>query len=211
MEALLIGVAHVLDIEKRIREILEVEQPEAVAIELDPSRLYALLNPDVRGKGDLMSRVLSGMEKKVADEYGVMPGSEMVAAYEYAREKQLPLYLIDKNFSEIMKGIRSVGLRERGKLLFSGIGSIFIPKRRLDKEMERLMENYDSAMKDFRKSFPKLARVLIDERNEHMISELLKIGINTVAVVGDAHVDGISEGLKANGVEVREVRLRDLT
>jgi len=209
VEIVLIGVAHVLDIEKKIREILEREQPEAVAIELDPSRLYALLNPDAKGKGDLMSRVLSGMEKRVADEYGVMPGSEMVAAYEYARERQLPLYLIDKSFSEIMKSIGSIGLWERGKLLFSGIGSLFIPRKRLDREMDRLMENYDSAMKEFRKSFPRLARVLIDERNEHMAIELLKIGKFTAAIVGDAHVEGISERLRANGAEVRAVRLRD--
>jgi len=33
----LVGVAHVLDIEKKIGEILEGEAPEGVAIELDPS------------------------------------------------------------------------------------------------------------------------------------------------------------------------------
>jgi len=47
----LVGVAHVLDIEKKIGEILEGEAPEGVAIELDPSRLYALLNPERRERG----------------------------------------------------------------------------------------------------------------------------------------------------------------
>jgi len=211
VQIILVGVAHVLDIEDRIREILEREQPNAVAIELDPSRLYALLNPEARGRGDLMSRVLSGMEERMADEYGVMPGSEMLAAYAYARDKNVPLYLIDRNITEIMNSIKSIGFWERTKLLFSGLTSSLIPKKRLEKEMRALMDNYDAAIGEFRKSFPRLTKALIDDRNEHMTNELIRIGAEkVVAVVGDAHVEGLSEGLQKAGADLIEVRLRDI-
>ena len=212
MHVTLVGVAHVLDIEKKIGEILEAEAPEGVAIELDPSRLYALLNPEKAGKGDAMSRALGNMEKRMADEYGVMPGSEMLAAFEYARAKALPLYLIDKNISETMNGMKKIRLRERAKLIFSSLYAALMPRKRIEREMRKVIDEYDSAMSEFRKSFPELTKVLIDDRNDHMISRLLSTeNERVVAVVGDAHVEGIAQGLRKAGVDVKVIRLREIT
>jgi len=208
----IVGVAHVLDIEKKIGEILEGEAPEGVAIELDPSRLYALLNPEKAGKGDAMSRALGNMEKRMADEYGVMPGSEMLAAFEYARAKALPLYLIDKNISETMNGMRKIRLRERVKLIFSSLYAALMPRKRMEREMRKVIDEYDSAMSEFHKSFPELTKVLIDDRNDYMVSRLLSTeNEKIVAVVGDAHVEGIAQGLRKAGVDVKVIRLKEIT
>jgi pheromone shutdown protein TraB len=45
-----------------------------------------------------------------------------------------------------------------------------------------------------------------------MISRLLSTeNEKIVAVVGDAHVEGIAQGLRASGVDVRVIRLREIT
>ena len=67
-------------------------------------------------------------------------------------------------------------------------------------------------MENMRKRYPTLVRVLIDERNEHMSKEIARVCSEherVVAVVGDAHVDGLLKLLPPD-LKVRTVRLWEL-
>jgi pheromone shutdown protein TraB len=239
VKLILVGVAHVLNIENRIIETMEKFSPDIIALELDERRYRALLEDrkmektemektemekTEKGKrkkkrgGGAMVRILSAMEKKVADEHGIMPGDEMLTAAEYASENSIPLQLIDMDFLQTIKKIKEIGLIEKLKFFFSALCSIFIPGKRVEKEMEKMVNNYDSAIKEFEKEFPKISKALIDDRNSFMairLLQLLRFG-NVLAVVGDAHIKGLEKEIRKmekedeGGVEIQEIRLRDL-
>ena len=242
MKLILVGVAHVLNIENRIIETMEKFSPNIIALELDERRYRALLEDrkEKSGKteigkkkkkkirkrkgGGAMIRILSAMEKRVADEHGIMPGDEMLAAAEYASKNGIPLQLIDMDLLQTMKKIKEIGLKEKLKFFFSATCSVFIPGKRIEKEMEKMVDNYDSAIKEFEKEFPKIAKALIDDRNSFMairLIQLLRFG-NVLAVVGDAHINGLEEEIRkmengmtekmenGNEVEIQKVRLKDL-
>ena len=67
-------------------------------------------------------------------------------------------------------------------------------------------------MENMRKKYPTLVKVLIDERNEHMSEEIARVCSEyerVVAVVGDAHVDGLLKLLPSD-LKIRTVRLWEL-
>jgi len=214
-ELRIIGTAHVSSesIEEVRRTILEME-PDVVAVELDPERYRRLMDEKLGVQRDepsfrealrhgnigviLAGWFLTYFQRKVGEDLGVKPGSEMLAAIEAAHEVGAGLALIDRDIGLTMqRAIKSMGRMEKLRF-FAGIIRSFLwkddPKDIEDlKSDDTLLE----VMEEFRKISPAAYRVLVEERDAFMAHRLLSIEEDrVVAVVGAGHRRGIEEHLQ---------------
>ncbi|MCD6573889.1 MAG: TraB/GumN family protein [Thermoplasmata archaeon] len=208
-EIVLIGVGHVFDIGTKIKNIISQEAPQAIAIELDRRRLQALLNP-VKKKGLNIYSLLSLSQAMMAKKFGVMAGNEMLAAIEFAKEKDMPLYYIDMDsYVVINKLWRKIKFKDKLKIILSAFVSLFLSKKKIEKELDKLENN--GIIEEMEKYFPELKKILVDERNEYMVRNLLRIieeYDKIVAVVGEGHINGMEDLLK-DYVKVKCIHLKD--
>ncbi|HTW39567.1 MAG TPA: TraB/GumN family protein [Thermoplasmata archaeon] len=217
---LLVGAAHVIDLEVPLRRVLGERVLDGVAIELDAERAQALFSHDEgvrRSSGaPLFARLWSRVQERLGSEMGGDgPGAEMKVAAQLARERQLPLFLIDDPIrATLAELVRTMPFKERVSLLVSAGVALFIPKRFVEKELDKYSEKPEAFQEELRKASPTLAHVLLDERNEHMAERLAALrgqGYGRMAVVvGDAHVEGLGEALRRRGVPVEAIRFREL-
>lgn len=211
-----IGTMHV---SPRSREEVQREieriKPNAVAVELDVLRLQSMISgrkADLGeslkiGRAGLVSYLLTKLEEKLGEEFGMAPGGEMLAAIETARRMGIPLLLIDEDIRIIMEKILKAPWREKflvaleGSLIFlPGIGGEIVGE-------SDILASYREMMREFRLRYPYLFRVLVEERNEIMarnlrsaVDELLIRGTKkprVVAVVGMGHKPGIEHILNS--------------
>jgi pheromone shutdown-related protein TraB len=223
----IVGTAHVSprSIEE-VKEVIERERPEAVAVELCYKRYRTLTEGiredipiiDVIKRGEtfllLFQLILSHFQKKIGEEYGVKPGDEMLAAIEKAKEIGADVLLIDRDITVTFKRFwSSLSSFEKLKLFFHYIRSLF-SKEEIDVD-EMLKEDVLSTLvKEFRKISPNAAKILIDERDEYMAANLLQAMQRynrIVAVVGAGHKDGIERAMERivrEGVSIK--RLEDV-
>ncbi|WP_297520702.1 TraB/GumN family protein [Thermococcus sp.] len=203
-----IGTMHVSpeSREEVLRTILG-ERPDAVAVELDRARFLSMqsgaemsLEDALRfGRRGLINYALAKVEEKLGDEFGMKPGEEMKAAISAAGLLGAPLYLIDEDINAILGKIASAPAREKILMALEGL-SVFLPIRPPGEESNP-MEEYRAMMLAFRRRYPYLFRVLVEERNEIMARNLISIvddlkrrGIKrpkVIAVVGLGHKQGI--------------------
>ncbi len=208
----ILGVGHVFDIHEKLRHEILNRRPKAVAVELDRARYEALKSGDKSGEAPILYRVMSLIQEKIADEYGVDPGSEMLVAISAANEIGATIALIDLPAQVVFKKMMSsMSLKEKLYLMAGMIGGMFASKDTIDREMERYEKNEDTYMAIVEKQMPTVTRVLLDERNEHMAKELVKLEEqfqNVLAVVGDGHIKGLADELENRDVEI--LRLKDM-
>lgn len=213
----LIGTGHVFDIAPRVRDEIRRRAPNVVGIELDAPRYHALRSKHRDRTGTpLVYRLLADFQTRIANEYGVEAGDEMLAAADEARSLGIPVALIDKDAQQVFRRLRhEMGFTEKARLLGSAIVSVLplLPGRSVEKQVQEMQEDYTAYFDEMAKKFPTLKRVLLDERNEHMaraLTELAGQQEQIVAVLGDGHVDGIQAILVEKGLEVETVRLKHL-
>ena len=217
---LLIGAAHVVDLAEPLRRVLGDRPLDGIAIELDPERANALLAPDgvhrsSRG-APLFARLWGLLQRRLGAEIGGgVPGAEMRAAALYAHERGLPVFLIDDPIrTTLVRLVRSMPVKERVTILLSAFVGLFVPARLVEREMDRYVEAPDDYAAELRVASPTLARVLLDERNEHMAERLEGIrarGFGRIAaVVGDAHLPGLKNALGRRGIPSEAIPFRDL-
>ncbi|MDI6723302.1 MAG: TraB/GumN family protein [Methanobacterium sp.] len=208
----IIGTAHVSakSIEEVKNTILE-KNPDVVAVELCLNRYQNLLK-ERQGdsakndfqikellKGDkltlfLLSGFLSYMQRKIGDEVGVKPGSEMMAAIDAAEEVGAKVALIDRDITITLKrAIDKMTFFEKMKFVYGLIASFFSKDETID-DIDSITEG--DALKEvmgyFQEMSPKAFDVLVTERDAYMAKMLLDINEeNVVAVVGAGHKEGI--------------------
>ncbi len=203
----LIGTMHVSprSREEVIRTIM-AEKPHAVAVELDRTRFLAMgreremtIEDALRfGRRGLINYVLAKVEEKLGEEFGMKPGEEMKAAIGAAQSLGIPLYLIDEDINVILGKIVAAPAREKLLMALEAL-AVFLPLRK--GEFGNPVEEYKLMMIQFRRRYPYLYRVLVEERNEIMARNLISIvetlklrGIRrpkVVAEVGLGHKPGI--------------------
>jgi pheromone shutdown protein TraB len=213
----LLGVAHVIDLKEKLTAALKEFKPNAIAIELDPDRLRALLEKAQGGnKGPLgrdipfTMRLWAHMQDRLASQLGDVPGSEMLLALDVSKDLKVPLVLIDDPLSTVApRLINGLSPKERVLLLVSSVVAFITPSKVVKKELEHYSESREDYVQAMRAQFPTVARVLLDERNVHMAErlKLLSKQFERIAVVlGDAHVAGIESLLKPdNEVQVNHL------
>jgi pheromone shutdown protein TraB len=91
------------------------------------------------------------------------------------------------------------------------ISSVFVSKKRVEKEIQKFEEDPEGYLKVMEDEFPELTHSLIDNRNRYMAANILKLHSmypDVIAVVGDGHIPGISELVRELNPEV--IRLKRL-
>ena len=92
-----------------VKEAVGSGRFDAVAVELDPPRLQALTDPEALAKLDLIQVIrqgrvamfaanlaLSAYQRRLAEQLGIEPGAELKQAVLEARQRDLPVHLIDR-------------------------------------------------------------------------------------------------------------------
>jgi len=210
----IIGTAHVSEksVEKVRNTILE-KKPDVVAVELCINRYNNLMNERnaidtkkefqikelIKG-GNLSLFLISGflayMQRKIGDEVGVKPGSEMLAAIDAANEVGARVVLIDRDISITLKRvIKKMSFIEKMKFMYEIMASFFTKDDDI-KNIDSITEGdvLKEVMKYFQEMSPKAYHVLVRERDAYMAKMLLNINEeNVVAVVGAGHENGIKK------------------
>ncbi len=218
---LLLGAAHVVDLSVPLRRALTDRVLDGVALELDPERAASLL-ADQRPTGGggagapLFARLWSILQRRLGAQIGGgEPGAEMRVAYSVARDRQLPVFLIDDPIRQtLLRLVQTMPFKERVTLLVGAIVGLFVPAKLVAREMDRYTEAPEEFSTQLREASPTIARVLLDERNEHMAERLVALRVRgfgrLAVVVGDAHLPGLSEALGRRGIPVEAIPFRDL-
>ncbi|MGC9516511.1 MAG: TraB/GumN family protein [Methanomicrobiales archaeon] len=215
----IIGTAHVSKKSmEEVRETILEKKPDVVAVELCPNRYNSLMkekygDPDEDKKkiplremikGDkltlfLVSGFLSYIQRKIGDEVGVKPGSEMLVAIEAAEEVGSRVALIDRDITITLKrALNQMSFLEKLKFVYGIIGSFFSKEEELEKiDSITQGDTLKEVMEYFQSMSPQAYEVLVTERDAFMAKMLLGIEEeNVIAVVGAGHKQGITKYLK---------------
>jgi pheromone shutdown-related protein TraB len=208
----IIGTAHVSkESIEEVREAIIAEQPDVVAVELDINRFQNMMaekngqekqDVNIRDliKGDklsifLVSIFLSYLQRKIGDDLGVKPGSEMLAAIETAEEIGAKVALIDRDISVTLKrALNKMSFFEKAKFVYGILASFFSKEEIKDVESIKDGDTLNEVMEYFKEMSPKAYDVLVSERDAYMANRLQDITEeNVVVVIGAGHKRGITE------------------
>lgn len=219
-EYILIGTAHVSKQSvDQVKSLIESEKPNSVCIELDEQRFKTITEGNKWKDTDifkiikekkatllLINLVISSFQKRIARQFDINAGQEMIQGIESAKEIGAELVLADRNIQITFLRIwHEVGFWGKAKLLMEIILSIFSDVKISEEELEKIksQDMLDSVLKDFTVHFPRLKIPLIDERDQYLAQKIKDApGNKVVAVLGAAHVPGIkNEILKEHDLE----------
>lgn len=227
----IIGTGHVFNVADPVSFIVRHCWPTAVCVELDELRYKALtadreavekamkergIDPG-KASADGRSKVYndsSRYQNEMAQKNGVAPAADMVAAIGAAMSLGAEVFCIDTDANETLERMwREMGTGERMRYRMSGITDRIGGIGRVGKTQDQFYADEEKYIGRFKRKYPTLYRILIEERDAHLASEIAGIARTherTVAVVGDAHVSGILR-LLPDDIERRSVRLKELT
>ncbi|MBU5466116.1 TraB/GumN family protein [Virgibacillus sp. MSJ-26] len=213
-EIILIGTAHVSKHSaEQVKEVIEAEQPDSVCIELDEQRFKSIREGNKWKEMDifqvikdkkatllLMNLAISSFQNRMAKQFDISPGQEMIQGIESAEETGAELVLADRDiqitFSRIWGGI---GLKGKALLLTQVIASIFSKETISEEDLEKMktQDTINAMLHEFTEEFPRLKKPLIDERDQYLAQKIKNApGEKIVAVLGAAHVPGITQEIK---------------
>lgn len=219
---ILIGTGHVFNLSQQLLQIFNEKQPDIICVELDKQRYNALLAKQTNSAAykeyekrvPFIYKLLSRFQEGMANEYGVVAGQEMLTAISFAHNNQLPIAFIDMNAQNLFKKmLKKMSWSEKLKLLLSGIGGFFVSKKRVEKELKKIENDFDSYVEKIGGRYPTIKQILVDERNDFMTQQLAqahKQYSKIVAVVGDGHIPGLSKLLKQKEIDFETIRLSQI-
>src|SRR3989442_6505236 len=160
----LLGVGHVFDIGRAVRAEILSRRPKVVALELDAARYQALMSPQPRPGGCSVLGLLAQFQGRIANQYGVRVGDEMVAAARAAEEVGSEVALIDQDSAVILRRVwREMAGRERLRLLVSTIGGFFTPRERVEAELQPVLQDEEGVNPGFGPELPTAEGILLDQ------------------------------------------------
>ncbi len=217
----LVGTAHVSQQSVAdVRAVIERVDPAVVAVELCSARYEALVNDrafrdlnviKVIREGRVLYLLghlaLTAYQRRIGASLGVKPGAELLAACEVAKQKGIPIALIDRDINITLKRTwRNIGVWRRLTLLTSLLMGSDEPggAEVTGATVENLKEPATLAnmLAELANVLPEIKAPLIDERDRYMASKLAEAGDGkqrVVAVVGAAHVPGMREHFARSG------------
>lgn len=210
-EILLIATAHVSrHSAEEVRRVIEEEKPDSICIELDEGRYKSLKEKDKWRNTDLIQVIkdkkvgymfanilLSNYQRKIAEQFNISAGQEMIQGIKSSEETGAHLVLADRNiqttFTRVWRGVSFWG---KMKLLTSIVYSLIDDEEITEEDLEQMKgeDMLTSAMSEMGKAFPGLKTYLVDERDQYLANKIKNApGKKIVAVLGAAHVLGIKE------------------
>lgn len=213
----ILGTAHVSKASANaVRELIESNQFDVIAIELCNSRYSSIVNPNSLADMDLFeviktkkasmvaaSLALGVYQRRLAEQFGVQPGEEMRVAIDLAQKKNLSLELIDRDVGITMKRLYGNIPWWRKLYVISGlIASVLTNEKVTEEEIEKLKtgDMLESTFAQFATSAYDLFSPLIAERDQYISARLRQLtnrqpGKRILAVVGAGHLAGIKQEL----------------
>ena len=178
-EIILIGTAHVSrQSAEQVKEVIDREQPDSVCIELDEQRYQSIKDNNKWKQTDifkvikdkkatllLMNLAISSFQNRMAKQFDIKPGQEMIQGIASAKENGAELVLADRNIQTTFSRIwHNLGWTGKSQLLTSVFFSIFSKDTISEEEMENMKskDTLNAVLAEFTESFPKLKTPLID-------------------------------------------------
>lgn len=212
----LLGTAHVSQTSvDAVRQAIGSGRFDAVAVELDPPRLQALTDPDALSRLDLVQVIRTGRtamfaanltlaayQRRLAEQLGIEPGAELKRAVLEARERDLPVHLIDREVGLTFKrASHRLGWWSRAKLGGGLLASLFVDEKVADHDIEKLKQGdlLESSFSEFASDSPELYESVIAERDRYMAARLRESSGDArevLAVVGAGHLQGMTRHLR---------------
>jgi pheromone shutdown-related protein TraB len=213
----LLGTAHVSRASIEAVEIaIASAEFDAIAVELDANRHRAMTDPDALSKLDLFQIIregkiglvaanlaLAAYQRRLAAQLGVEPGAELKAAAVGAKERELPLHLIDRDVGTTLKRAwAALGFWGRSKLMAGLAAGVFVEEDVDEADIEKLKQGdmLESSFGEFAKETPQLFEAVIAERDRYMAAKLRAAAASgesrqILAVVGAGHLKGLAAAL----------------
>jgi len=222
----LLGTAHVSQASvDAVRDAIGSGTFDAVAVELDEPRLQSLTDPDALARLDLIQVIRTGKtamfaanlalaayQRRLAEQLGVEPGAELKRAVLEARQRDLPVLLIDREVGLTFRRASSrLGFWARAKLGGGLLTALFADEEVGLDEIEKLKQGdmLESSFGEFAADSPVLYDTIIAERDRYMAARLRQLPADdrsagetpvrpreVLAVVGAGHLQGLATHLR---------------
>jgi pheromone shutdown-related protein TraB len=210
-EIILVATAHVLkQSADLIKRGIDEEQPDSICVELDEARYHNIQNPKAWENTDIIKVIktkkagflfanlmLASFQKKIAKNLNTVAGQEMLQGIDSAKETGAQLVLADRSIQTTFIRIwRALYFFEKIKLIFSLLFSFSDDSEISNEDVSQLLkiDVLESVTFEMRKQFPKIAEILISERDQYLAYKIKEApGNKVVAVLGGAHVPGVKE------------------
>ncbi|MFT4199077.1 MAG: TraB/GumN family protein [Pseudoxanthomonas sp.] len=222
----LLGTAHVSRTSlEAVQQAIASGRHDAVAVELDAQRLQALTDPDALARLDLVQVIRNGRvalfaanlalaayQRRLAEQLGIEPGAELKTAVLAARERGLPVRLIDREVGLTFKRASArLGWWGRMKLGSGLLAGLFSSDEVGEDEIEQLKQGdlLEASFGEFAKQSPELYQTVIAERDRYMAAALRQGGgraREVLAVVGAGHLQGLARHLQEDQDDPAAVR-----
>ena len=203
---ILVGTSHIA--KESIKEVdvaIERHKPVVIALELDRGRFEGLLHPQkhkarlrdigqVGLTGYFFSVVGAWAERALGSSVGIDPGADMLHAIKIARKNNIPLALIDQDIRITLKRLsKGVTWRERFRFMWDVLKGIVTRNKQLPFDLRTVptQDVIDLLIRDVRKRYPNVYRVLVGERNDVMARRLAALRARhqgtIIAIIGAGH------------------------
>ncbi len=214
-EFILIGTAHISQESiNEVKQYIEEEKPDCVAIELDDGRYSSLKNPESwrnldiikvlkekRGWVLIANLVLASFQKRMGADVGVKPGEEMKAAADKCEELGIKTAMVDRPIqTTLRRAWAKNSFWGKCKLLGVLMSALFEDEDISSEDIEKLKNTneMDQMMSELANYLPGVKTVLIDERDQYLASSIWQTeGKKVIAVLGAGHLPGVEKHLNA--------------
>jgi len=221
----ILGTAHVSsESVELVRNQIKEWKPELVAVELCPSRMAALTEPETLDSEDLLKIIkegrsamillqsaLAAQQRKMGLSSGEKPGAELLAAVNAAEDADIPVEMIDRDVViTLRRAWRKMGFFEKWRIL----NALLWEEEEDSVPIEEVLGDSDllsSMMEEAREVAPRAGEVLIDERDTFLAGRIQQIrGKGRIlAVIGAGHLSGVVNNLGEPAIETTS-RLAEL-
>ncbi len=222
----ILGTAHVSsESVELVRNQIEEWGPDLVAVELCPSRMAALTEPESLDSEDLLKIIkegrsamillqsaLAAQQRRMGVSSGEKPGAELLAAVNAAEESGIPVEMIDRDVViTLRRAWRKMGMIEKWRIL----NALLWEEEDEDVSIDEVLGDSDllsNMMEEARELAPRAGEVLIDERDSFLAGRIQQIrGKGRVlAVIGAGHLSGVVQNLGEPAMETTS-RLAELS
>lgn len=222
----ILGTAHVSrESVELVRNQIEEWEPDLIAVELCPSRMAALTEPESLDSEDLLKIIkegrsamillqsaLAAQQRRMGISSGEKPGAELLAAVNAAEESDIPVEMIDRDVViTLRRAWRKMGMIEKWRIL----NALLWEEDDEEVSIDEVLGDSDllsSMMEEARELAPRAGEVLIDERDSFLAGRIQQIrGKGKVlAVIGAGHLSGVVQNLGEPAMETTS-RLAELS